>query len=69
MLLDEAKIEARIKEIDAVITEQQNTYNQAQANLLALSGAKNELVRLLQLEKESENHELRENVVATDDQG
>ena len=68
-MIDKAKIEGRIKEIDAVITEQQNIFNQAQANLLALSGAKNELVRLLQLEKESENHELRENVVATNDQG
>lgn len=68
-MLEKERLEARIKEIDAVITEQQNIFNQAQANLLALTGAKNELVRLLQPQKESENHELRENVVATDDQG
>lgn len=45
----ESNIKARIEEIDAVVVKQQEALNQSQANLIALTGAKNELDRLLKL--------------------
>lgn len=42
-------IKTRIEEIDAVIVKQQEILNQTQANLLALTGARNELDRLMKV--------------------